>query len=175
MQCASHGPPECTWQLAFEWGKPWCTKIQFHHSKQAKFDTNCGGVSVAMPCMQVLVEKMQREVALASGGHWGTNGGPCCHGLMLFIFSCKNCLPPCGPKNGFETPVFVICHLESKHPPKITKCVPLSPPTIRKKSPPHLVDRHLAIPFWGTKKPSAWKICTRRGTSLRIVTSDGAL
>ena len=35
MQCASHGPPECTWQLAFEWGKPWCTKSQFHHSKQA--------------------------------------------------------------------------------------------------------------------------------------------
>ena len=61
-----------------------------------------------MPCMQVLVEKMQREVALASGGHWGTNGGPCCHGLEIFIFFYKNCLPPCGPKNGFKTPFFVI-------------------------------------------------------------------
>ena len=88
-----------------EWGKAWCTKNQFHHSKQAKFATNCGGISVTMPCMQVLAEKMQPEAALASRGHWGTRQGPCCHGLVIFIFFYKNCLPlsPCAaPKKAFQ-------------------------------------------------------------------------
>ena len=70
--------------------------------KQAKFDTNCGGVSVTMPCMQALAGKMQPKVALALGGHWGTNGGARCHGLVIFIFSCnaRTACPRAAPKMG---------------------------------------------------------------------------
>ena len=123
---SAHASAHGNWPLSG--ASPGAQKTSFttQNKQNFKFATNCGGVSVTMQCMQVLAEKMQPlqpEAALASGGHWGTRQGPCCHGLVIFIFFCKNCLPPCGPKNGFKMSFFVIWKARKvfwgrKHPPK---------------------------------------------------------